>query len=70
MKPLAILALVLSGVFWGLGFPLGKAALREMTAAQLRRRVGRARNPCDRPEPRAGDAGVNTSSRPATGGAR
>jgi drug/metabolite transporter (DMT)-like permease len=35
MKRLAILALILSGVFWGLGFPLGKLALREMEAAHM-----------------------------------
>ena len=32
---LAYLALVLSGICWGLGFPLGKLALREMPAAQM-----------------------------------
>lgn len=35
MRSLAILALVLSGVFWGLGFPLGKLAIREMPAAHM-----------------------------------
>ncbi len=32
---LAYLALVLSGICWGLGFPLGKLALREMPAAHM-----------------------------------
>jgi drug/metabolite transporter (DMT)-like permease len=32
---MAVAALVLSGLFWGLGFPLGKLALREMEAAHL-----------------------------------
>jgi drug/metabolite transporter (DMT)-like permease len=35
MKRLAFAALVLSGLFWGLGFPLGKAALRELDAAHM-----------------------------------
>lgn len=35
MKRLAILALVFSGVCWGVGFPLGKLALREMDAAHM-----------------------------------
>ncbi|MEH3106839.1 MAG: DMT family transporter [Sphingomonas fennica] len=35
MPPLAILALVLSGLFWGLGFPLGKLALAETGAAEV-----------------------------------
>ncbi len=35
MKRLAFAALFLSGVLWGLGFPLGKAALREVDASQL-----------------------------------
>lgn len=35
MRHLAIVALVLSGVFWGLGFPLGKLAIAEMPAAHM-----------------------------------
>jgi drug/metabolite transporter (DMT)-like permease len=35
MKLLAYLALTLSGVFWGLGFPLGKVVLRETEAAHM-----------------------------------
>ena len=35
MKRLAILALIFSGVAWGLGFPLGKLAMREMEAAHM-----------------------------------
>ena len=35
MQSLAILALVAAGACWGLGFPLGKLALREMDAAHL-----------------------------------
>jgi drug/metabolite transporter (DMT)-like permease len=34
-KRLAYLALVLSGICWGMGFPLGKLALREMPAAHM-----------------------------------
>jgi drug/metabolite transporter (DMT)-like permease len=35
VKRFAFAALILSGVLWGLGFPLGKAALREIDASQL-----------------------------------
>ena len=35
MRRLAILALILSGVFWGMGFPLGKLAIRELPAAHM-----------------------------------
>lgn len=35
MKRWAFAALFLSGVLWGLGFPLGKAALKEVDASQL-----------------------------------
>jgi len=35
MKPLAFCALILAGVCWGVGFPLGKLALREIDAAQM-----------------------------------
>jgi len=35
MKGLAIAALILSGVCWGLGFPFGKIALSEMSAAHM-----------------------------------
>lgn len=35
MKRLAFLALAASGVFWGIGFPLGKLALRETDAAHV-----------------------------------
>ncbi len=35
MKPLAYAALVLSGLLWGVGFPLGKLALREIDAAHM-----------------------------------
>ncbi len=35
MKGLAVLALVVAGFAWGLGFPLGKVALREMEPAHL-----------------------------------
>lgn len=35
MKRLAFLALALAGVFWGLGFPLGKLVLRETDAAHM-----------------------------------
>ncbi len=35
MKRLAFLALAAAGVFWGMGFPLGKLALRETDAAQV-----------------------------------
>lgn len=35
MRRLAILALILSGVFWGMGFPLGKLAIREIPAANM-----------------------------------
>ena len=34
-KALAFLALTLAGIFWGLGFPFGKLALREAQAAHL-----------------------------------
>lgn len=34
-KALAFAALTLSGICWGLGFPLGKLALREMSAAHM-----------------------------------
>ncbi|NIJ07871.1 drug/metabolite transporter (DMT)-like permease [Sphingomonas vulcanisoli] len=34
-KPLAFAALTLAGVCWGLGFPLGKLALREISASHL-----------------------------------
>ena len=34
-KGLAFLALIMAGVFWGGGFPLGKLALREVDAAHL-----------------------------------
>lgn len=34
-KALAFLALTCAGLFWGLGFPLGKLALREVTPAHL-----------------------------------
>ena len=35
MKRLAILFLTLAGLFWGLGFPLGKLVLRETDAAHM-----------------------------------
>lgn len=35
MTRLPFLLLTLAGVFWGLGFPLGKMALREMDAAHM-----------------------------------
>jgi drug/metabolite transporter (DMT)-like permease len=35
MNRLAILALVVSGLCWGVGFPLGKLAMREMDAGQM-----------------------------------
>jgi len=35
MKRLAFIALALAGVFWGLGFPLGKLVLRETDAAHM-----------------------------------
>lgn len=35
MQRLAILALVVAGACWGLGFPLGKLALQEMPAAHM-----------------------------------
>ncbi len=35
MKRLAFLALFAAGAFWGLGFPLGKLALREIDAAHM-----------------------------------
>ncbi|WP_312166844.1 DMT family transporter [Phenylobacterium sp.] len=35
MKRLAFLALFAAGAFWGLGFPLGKLALRETDAAHM-----------------------------------
>ena len=35
MKRIAFLALALAGVFWGLGFPLGKLILRETEAAHM-----------------------------------
>jgi drug/metabolite transporter (DMT)-like permease len=35
MNRLAFVALILAGVFWGLAFPLGKVALREMDAAHM-----------------------------------
>ena len=35
MNRLAFLALAAAGVFWGMGFPLGKLALRETDAAQV-----------------------------------
>jgi drug/metabolite transporter (DMT)-like permease len=35
MKRLAFLALAAAGVFWGMGFPLGKLALRETDAAHM-----------------------------------
>ncbi|MET3525379.1 DMT family transporter [Phenylobacterium koreense] len=35
MRRLAFLALTLAGVFWGLGFPLGKVALQETQAAHV-----------------------------------
>jgi drug/metabolite transporter (DMT)-like permease len=35
MKRLAFLALAMAGVFWGLGFPLGKLVLRETDGAHL-----------------------------------
>lgn len=35
MRRLAFLALTLAGLFWGLGFPLGKLALREVTPAHM-----------------------------------
>jgi drug/metabolite transporter (DMT)-like permease len=34
-RSLAFVALTLAGIFWGLGFPLGKLALREVGAAHL-----------------------------------
>jgi drug/metabolite transporter (DMT)-like permease len=34
-RRLAFLALVASGVLWGLGFPLGKMVLREIDAAHM-----------------------------------
>jgi drug/metabolite transporter (DMT)-like permease len=35
MRRLAFLALTCAGLFWGLGFPLGKLALREITPAHM-----------------------------------
>lgn len=35
MKGFAVLALIVAGCSWGIGFPLGKLALREMDASQL-----------------------------------
>ena len=35
MKRFAILALIMAGVFWGLGFPLGKLILTETEAAHM-----------------------------------
>jgi drug/metabolite transporter (DMT)-like permease len=35
MRRLAFVALIFAGVCWGLGFPLGKLALREMEAAHM-----------------------------------
>jgi len=35
MKRIAILALVMAGVFWGMGFPLGKLILTETDAAHM-----------------------------------
>ena len=35
MNRLAFLALAAAGVFWGMGFPLGKLALRETDAAHV-----------------------------------
>ncbi|WP_141397118.1 EamA family transporter [Sphingomonas ginsenosidimutans] len=35
MNPLAILALPLAGLAWGLGFPLGKLAMRELDPAHM-----------------------------------
>ena len=35
MKRLAFIALFAAGAFWGLGFPLGKLALREIDAAHM-----------------------------------
>ena len=35
MNRLAILALILSGLCWGVGFPLGKLAMREIGAGQM-----------------------------------
>lgn len=35
MKRVAFLALAMAGVFWGLGFPLGKLILRETEAAHM-----------------------------------
>lgn len=35
MKRIAYIALILSGLFWGLGFPFGKLALREIDAAHM-----------------------------------
>lgn len=35
MRRLAFLSLTLSGLFWGLGFPLGELALRETDAAHM-----------------------------------
>ena len=35
MPRLAYLALILAGFCWGLGFPLGKLAMREMPAAHM-----------------------------------
>lgn len=35
VKRLAIIALICAGVFWGLGFPLGKLAMRETEAAHV-----------------------------------
>lgn len=35
MKRLAFIALILAGLFWGLGFPLGKLVLRQLDAAHM-----------------------------------
>ncbi len=35
MRRLAFLSLTLAGAFWGIGFPLGKLALREMDASHM-----------------------------------
>jgi drug/metabolite transporter (DMT)-like permease len=35
MKRLAIVALIVAGTCWGLGFPLGKVAMHEMSAAHM-----------------------------------
>jgi len=35
MNRLAFLALAMAGLFWGLGFPLGKLALREVQPAHM-----------------------------------